>query len=59
MEREKVLGPTVGPLARELAPDPLVAGSQHTLRGHTSRVPRRGWRGAVPPLTPANGNGAR
>ena len=29
-EREKVLRATVGPLARELAPDPLVAGSQHT-----------------------------
>ena len=31
---------------------PLRSGSQHTLRGHTSRVPGRGWRGAVPPLTP-------
>ena len=26
--------------------------SQPTLWGHTSRVPGRGWRGAVPPLTP-------
>ena len=27
--------------------------SQPTLWGHASRVPGRGWRGAVPPLTPA------
>ena len=26
--------------------------SQSTLWGHASRVPGRGWRGAVPPLTP-------
>ena len=26
--------------------------SQPTLWGHASRVPGRGWRGAVPPLTP-------
>ena len=26
--------------------------SQLTLWGHASRVPGRGWRGAVPPLTP-------
>ena len=31
--------------------------SQPTLWGHASRVPGRGWRGAVPPLTPPNGNG--
>ncbi len=41
-----------------LAPDPLMAGSQHTPWGHTPCVPGRGWRGAVPPLTP-NRNGAR
>ena len=29
--------------------------SQHTPWGHASRVPGRGWRGAVPPLTPPNG----
>ena len=28
------------------------AGVPHTLRGHASRVPWGGWRGAVPPLTP-------
>ena len=31
--------------------------SQPTLWGHASRVPGRGWRGAVPPLTPPNGTG--
>ena len=29
-----------------------MAGEQHTPRGHTPCVPRRGWRGAVPPVTP-------
>ena len=40
-----------------LAHDPLRVLSQPTLWGHASRVPGRGWRGAVPPLTPPNGNG--
>ena len=36
----------------EPAHDPLAVMSQPTLWGHASRVPGRGWRGAVPPLTP-------
>ena len=36
----------------EPAHDPLAVMSQHTLWGHASRVPGRGWRGAVPPVTP-------
>ena len=36
----------------EPAHDPLAVTSQPTLWGHASRVPGRGWRGAVPPLTP-------
>ena len=35
-----------------LAHDRLEVMSQPTLWGHASRVPGRGWRGAVPPLTP-------
>ena len=35
-----------------LAHDRLEVMSQLTLWGHASRVPGRGWRGAVPPLTP-------
>ncbi len=31
---------------------PLMRESQPTLWGHASRVPGRGWRGAVPPVTP-------
>ena len=38
--------------AEALAPDRLPVMSQPTLWGHASRVPGRGWRGAVPPLTP-------
>ena len=38
--------------ARRLGCDPLAVMSQPTLWGHASRVPGRGWRGAVPPLTP-------
>ena len=34
------------------AHDRLPVMSQPTLWGHASRVPGRGWRGAVPPLTP-------
>ena len=35
-----------------LAPDLLVAGSQHTLRGHASRVPKGAGEGAPPPFDP-------
>ena len=53
-----MVGATVGTnLARELARDPLPVGASIPW-GHTPCVPGRGWRGAVPPLTP-NGNGAR
>ena len=38
--------------AEALAHDRLPVMSQLTLWGHASRVPGRGWRGAVPPLTP-------
>ena len=55
-----MLGATVGPnLAQELARDPLPVMSQPTLWGHASPVPGRGWRGAVPPLTPRRPSPAR
>ena len=38
--------------AEALAHHPLPVMSQPTLWGHASRVPGRGWRGAVPPSIP-------
>ena len=42
----------IGRPLTEPAHDPLAVMSEPTLWGHASRVPGRGWRGAVPPLTP-------
>ena len=45
--------------AEALAHAPLLVMSQHTPWGHASRVPGRGWRGAVPPLTPPTATARR
>ena len=48
--------PAASAASAGLARSTLRCKSQPTLWGHASRVPGRGWQGAVPPLTP-NGNG--
>ena len=52
------MGPSPGRPRRRTS-SPLARESQLTLWGHASRVPGRGWRGAVPPLTPPTATARR
>ena len=47
--------PAASAASAGLARSTLRCKSQPTLWGHASRIPGRGWRGAVPPLTPPGG----
>ena len=51
--------PAASAASAGLARSTLRCKSQPTLWGHASRVPGRGWRGAVPPLTPPTATARR